>query len=95
MALVDPGRENLAEHARLLLGLARDPGDVQTTSDGSNGIAFVVPDYLEKLYLKALKVKEGVEIDANEADEDEQSNDDQVKAPVKRKPGRPPKNTDS
>jgi len=85
MALVDPGREDLAGHAQLLLGLAEDPNHVQTTSDGSNGIAFVVPDYLYELYLKALKVKQET------GAEDAEDTDDKVQTPVKRKPGRPKK----
>jgi hypothetical protein len=84
MAFISPPVEDKIQHLRLLLGLAEDPNHVQTTMDGPTGLAFHVPDYLAELYVKALELDAGLEIaEAREI------------APVKRKPGRPRKNTDS
>lgn len=81
MALISPPPDDKTEHLRLLLGLADDVNHVQTTMDGPTGLAFVVPEYLAEQYEKAL----GFQAGGDEATRD---------APVKRKPGRPKKNTD-
>jgi len=85
MAFISPPVEDKIEHLQLLLGLAEDPNHVQTTMDGPTGLAFHVPDYLAELYVKAMELQAG----------QTQSNDVEEKAPVKRKPGRPRRNTDS
>lgn len=79
MKYVYPEPKDISDHAQLLLGLADDPNDVETTSDSPHGIGFRVPDALYELYLKALEHQE-----QESADEE---------TPAKRKPGRP-KNTD-
>lgn len=81
MPLISPAHEDKTEHARLLLGLAENPDDVQTTMDGPTGLAFVVPAYLEALYQKALAFQAG-----------EEQGGQKVQAPEKRKPGRPKNN---
>lgn len=88
MPLISPAHEDKTEHVKLLLGLAEDVNDVQTTMDGPTGLAFVVPEYLHKLYLKALRLQAGEEEGTEEVSDSE---------PAKRKPGRPKgsKNTDS
>lgn len=84
MTLISPLPEDIGEHAKLLLGLANDVNDVQTTTDGQHGTGFVVPEYLYELYLKALRLQAGEDItDAKEI------------TPAKRGPGRPKKTQDS
>jgi hypothetical protein len=79
MAFISPLPVDKIAHLQLLLELAEDVNDVQTTMDGPTGLAFNVPDELAERYLAALKVPAG---------------EDTGDAPVKRKPGRPKKNTD-
>jgi len=81
MKIISPSHEDKTEHAKLLLGLAESPDDVQTTMDGPTGLAFVVPAYLHALYEKALSFQAG-----------EEQGDQKAEAPEKRKPGRPKKN---
>jgi hypothetical protein len=80
--LISPLPTDVTDVAQLLLGLAEDATHVQTTTDGEHGIGFEVPEYLHKLFLKALKFKAG-----------EDATDEAT--PVKRGPGRPKKNTDT
>lgn len=51
MALVVPEKGKTREVARKLLDLAVDPGEVQTTADGPDGVSFVVPDDLYDRYV--------------------------------------------
>lgn len=51
-ALIIPGEGETAQVAADLLSLAQSPYDVQTNTD--SGYAFVVPDYLAKLYAEAM-----------------------------------------
>jgi len=85
MTLISPEPADKTEHVKLLLGLAADVNHVQTTMDGPTGLAFVVPEYLAELYVKALSFQAG---------EEPQTNGEGV-APERRKPGRPKKNPDS
>jgi hypothetical protein len=89
MAFVSPLPGDKLAHLQLLLELADDPNDVQTTMDGPTGLAFYVPDELADRYLKAMS--KGLE----SAPAKLSDFDDVETAPVKRKPGRPKKNTDS
>jgi len=85
---------NLTQTAQLLLGLAEDVNHVQTTTDGRQGTTFVVPDYLHKLYLKAIKVKDQPDGEEVAVEPDDEAKTDSEETPAKRKPGRP-KNTDN
>lgn len=52
MATVVPAYNKVSEVARLLIGLADDPRDVQTNTD--DGFVFLVPEALYEKYLNAI-----------------------------------------
>lgn len=87
MATISPDPADKMRHLELLLGLADDVNHVQTTMDGPTGLAFVVPEYLAAQYEEALALMAG--------EDSEEQSDAPDETPVKRKPGRPKKNTDS
>lgn len=92
MVFISPEAGTPTENAKLLLALAEDVNHVQTTMDGPNGVAFVVPEYLAKLYAEALVHMEAEDAQAGEEEEPAEPEAEESE-PAKRKPGRP-KNTD-
>jgi hypothetical protein len=89
-ALVSPSAGEEEEVARMLLAHAGDDVHlVQSTMDGPNGLAFIVPDHIAQKYLD----ERYPVYDEGKAPEDEESNEDseteEKPAPVKRR-GRPP-----
>jgi hypothetical protein len=51
MATVVPEKGQTREVAKKLLALTDNPGDVQTTADGPDGVSFIVPDDLYDKYM--------------------------------------------
>lgn len=97
--MIHPERHEAADVAKLLLGLADDPSQVQSTMDGAHGTAFVVPAWLADLYAEATAIP--LDDGDDEAEEVDDTTEEPVEeeAPVPKRRGRPPgsknKTTDS
>jgi len=86
MAMVVPAKGDEEKVAKLLLGLADNVHDVQSTMDGPAGVAFVVPDYLAEKYDKASDQSDDV-LSAE--------SDDEAESPAPKKRGRPKGSTNA
>ncbi len=95
MAVIVPGKGETKQVVQHLLELADDPRDVATTSDGPDGVSFVVPDELYDRYLNDVDYDRHANAANVDADEEVDSKSPAVGvvdegAPAPKRRGRPP-----